>query len=40
MSEVIPEDEDRGGETPLGQDADDDDAGTGSDDGGPGSQNM
>jgi len=43
MSEVIPEDEDRGGATPLGDDeADDadDQGGTGSDDGGPGSQNM
>jgi hypothetical protein len=40
MSEVIPEDEDRGGETPLGNDTDDDEGGTGSDDGGPGSQNM
>ena len=38
MSEVIPEDEDRGGETPLGDD--DDQGGTGSDDGGPGSENM
>jgi hypothetical protein len=39
MSEVIPEDEDRGGEKPLGGE-DTDDGGTGSDDGGPGSQNM
>ena len=43
MSEVIPEDEDRGGEGALHPDAtpqDDEQGGTGSDDGGPGSQNM
>jgi hypothetical protein len=43
MSEVIPEDEDRGGDKPLGGDAGTDDkeeGGTGSDDGGPGSENM
>jgi hypothetical protein len=43
MSEVIPEDEDRGGDGAIGgalEDGDDDDAGTGADDGGPGSQNM
>jgi hypothetical protein len=41
MSEVIPEDEDRGGATPLGgEDTTEDEGGTGSDDGGPGSQNM
>jgi hypothetical protein len=39
MSEVIPEDEDRGGGTPLG-DEDTAEGGTGSDDGGPGSENM
>jgi hypothetical protein len=46
MSEVIPEDEDRDGDGAIGGalgqegDNDDDDAGTGPDDGGPGSQNM
>jgi hypothetical protein len=46
MSEVIPEDEDRGDDGAIGaalEDGDlegDDDAGTGADDGGPGSQNM
>jgi len=44
MSEVIPEDEDRGGEGALGgsesDEDDDEEGGTGSDDGGPGSQNM
>ena len=45
MSEVVPEDEDRGGDGAIGgaldDDAGDDDAGgTGPDDGGPGSQNM
>jgi hypothetical protein len=39
MSEVIPGDEDRDGETPLGGE-DTDEGGTGSDDGGPGSENM
>ena len=42
MSEVIPEDEDRGGdgamEGALG--GEEDEGGTGPDDGGPGSQNM
>ena len=43
MSEVIPEDEDRGDDGAIGgatQDNDDDEGGTGADDGGPGSQNM
>ncbi|HET7450446.1 MAG TPA: hypothetical protein VFJ78_07585 [Gaiellaceae bacterium] len=42
LSEVIPEDEDRGGDGAMeGALSDDDDqAGTGTDDGGPGSQNM
>ena len=48
MSEVIPEDEDRGGNGAIGEaltetdDAPDDGGGggTGADDGGPGSQNM
>ena len=42
MSEVIPEDEDRGGGTPLGSETDEgeEEGGTSSDDGGPGSQNM
>jgi hypothetical protein len=41
MSEVIPEDEDRGGDGAMeGGLADDDEGGTGPDDGGPGSQNM
>ena len=42
MSEVIPEDEDRGGDGAM-TDAlidDDEEGGTGPDDGGPGSQNM
>ena len=41
MSEVIPEDEDRGGDGAMeGALADEDEGGTGADDGGPGSQNM
>jgi hypothetical protein len=43
MSEVIPEDEDRGGDGAIGgalEGDDDGDAGAGADDGGPGSQNM
>jgi hypothetical protein len=44
MSEVVPEDEDRGGDGAIGgalEGAEDDqEGGTGSDDGGPGSQNM
>jgi len=42
MSEIIPEDEDRGDDGAIGGalEGDDDDAGTGADDGGPGSQNM
>jgi hypothetical protein len=41
MSEVIPEDEDRGDDGAMeGALADDDDGGTGADDGGPGSLNM
>ena len=44
MSEVIPEDEDRARDGALQPDAppedDDEQGGTGSDDGGPGSQNM
>jgi hypothetical protein len=41
MSEVVPEDEDRGDEGAIGGALDDDDeGGTGADDGGPGSQNM
>ena len=45
MSEVIPEDEDRGGPGAIGGRPDEDsetdeDGGTGADDGGPGSQNM
>jgi hypothetical protein len=43
MSEVIPEDEDRGGDGAIGEaldDEDDEQGGTGADDGGPGSQNM
>ena len=45
MSEVIPEDEDRGGDGAIGgalgdTDTDNDDGGTGADDGGAGSQNM
>jgi hypothetical protein len=42
MSEVIPEDEDRGDDGAIGGAlGDDDDAGgTGPDDGGPGSENM
>jgi hypothetical protein len=39
VSEVIPEDEDRGGAAPLGGE-EPDEGGTGSDDGGPGSENM
>ena len=43
MSEVIPEDEDRGGDGAIGDaldDQEDEQGGTGADDGGPGSQNM
>jgi hypothetical protein len=46
MSEVIPEDEDRGGAGAIDPDADtedesgNDEGGTGADDGGPGSHNM
>jgi hypothetical protein len=42
MSDVIPEDEDRGDDGAIGgaQEGEDDDAGSGADDGGPGSQNM
>jgi hypothetical protein len=44
MSEVIPEDEDRGGdgaiENALGDEGEDEQGGEGADDGGPGSQNM
>ena len=43
MSEVIPEDEDRGGDGAIGDALDDQEdaqGGTGADDGGPGSQNM
>ncbi|MFL5964089.1 MAG: hypothetical protein ACJ757_14475 [Gaiellaceae bacterium] len=46
MSEVIPEDEDRDGDGAIGGALEDsspdegDDGGIGSDDGGPGSQNM
>jgi hypothetical protein len=45
VSEVVPEDEDRGGAEPLGtkdepETALDDECGTDADDGGPGSQNM
>ena len=44
MSEVIPEDEDRGGDGAIGgaadEGTDDDEGGTGADDGGAGSQNM
>jgi hypothetical protein len=45
MSEVIPEDEDRGGSGAIGSATDedtdtDDEGGTGADDGGAGSQNM
>lgn len=43
MSEVIPEDEDRGGDGAIGgalEGAGDEDGGTGPDDGGPGSDNM
>ena len=39
MSEVIPEDEDRDDDGAM-ETALDDDGGTGTDDGGPGSQNM
>jgi hypothetical protein len=45
MSEVVPEDEDRGGDGAIGgaledADHDEEEGGTGADDGGPGSQNM
>ena len=42
MSEVIPEDEDRGGDGAIGDALDDEpeEGGEGPDDGGPGSQNM
>ena len=41
MSEVIPEDEDRGDDGAIGGAlGDDDGGGTGPDDGGPGSENM
>ena len=46
MSEVIPEDDDRGGDGAIGEalaetdEAADDDDGAAPDDGGPGSQNM
>jgi hypothetical protein len=44
MSEVIPEDEDRGGDGAIGgttdEDTDEGEGGTGVDDGGAGSQNM
>jgi hypothetical protein len=47
MSEVIPEDEDRGDDGAIGAaldddalEGDDDETGAGADDGGPGSQNM
>jgi hypothetical protein len=47
MSEVIPEDEDRGGDGAIGPalgddppEGGEDEAGTGADDGGPGSENM
>jgi hypothetical protein len=42
MSEVIPEDEDRGGDGAIEDALGDDDqaGGTGADDGGPGSHNM
>jgi hypothetical protein len=42
MSEVVPEDEDRGDDGAIGGALDDDDGegGTGPDDGGPGSRNM
>jgi hypothetical protein len=44
MSETIPEDEDRGDDGAIGGalagDDSDDEAGTGADDGGPGSENM
>ena len=41
MSEVIPEDEDRGGDGAMeGALGGDEEGGTGPDDGGPGSQNM
>jgi hypothetical protein len=42
VSEVIPEDEDRGDDGAIGGalEGDDDEGGTGADDGGPGSQNM
>jgi hypothetical protein len=44
VSETIPEDEDRGDDGAIGgaleDESDDDEAGTGPDDGGPGSENM
>jgi hypothetical protein len=43
VSEVVPEDEDRGGSGAIGGPEDEpeaDEGGTGTDDGGPGSQNM
>ena len=50
MSEVVPEDEDRGGDGAIGKalentvlegaDGEEEEGGTGADDGGPGSQNM
>jgi hypothetical protein len=45
VSEVVPEDEDRGGAEPLGGEDQpktglDEEGGTDADDGGPGSQNM
>jgi hypothetical protein len=42
VSEVIPEDEDRGGDGAIGGalEGDDDQGENGADDGGPGSQNM
>jgi hypothetical protein len=40
MSEVIPEDEDRGDDGAIGDALEDEEGGTGADDGGRGSQNM
>jgi hypothetical protein len=40
MSEVIPEDEDRGDDGAMEGALGDEEGGTGTDDGGPGSQNM
>jgi hypothetical protein len=42
LSEVIPEDEDRGGSGAIGEgdEPEPEEGGTGADDGGPGSQNM